>query len=190
MPGGKGAASAQEYYFFAGPKLLVVTENEAAMKQAISAALRKSATGLLADAIKQIPSQRHIYASFVLPATLTQQLQAQKAQLPLQAKAAGPLMDLTGVTMSMDVGETFTIDAALKFPDEAKAKAALNSFTALKGMFEVFVLPMLQDKPTADAMKSSMEKMKSEARGSELVVKFDVPKQAITTLQQMGGMPR
>lgn len=191
-PGGKaaGPASTQQVLFFAGPRLLVMAESEASMKRGLTAAMRSSPAGPLADAVKQVGGPKHVYFAFHLPPAAQEKLKSGVAMLGAQAKPAAPLLQFTAVSGSMEFGTDVVVDLALKYADDGRAKAAMTSFTALKGLAELFVLPMVTDPKAAEALKATFAGLTAEQRGADLGVKLQVASRLLeAAVPQMAGGP-
>jgi hypothetical protein len=197
MPGGKmgpggGFGAGQpttQVVFFAGPKLLVLTNDEASMKRGISAALGKGAkTGPLAEAMKQVGGPRHVAFAFTLPPGALEKMKGGIALLGPQAKPVEPLLQFTGGSGSMDFGANVLIELALQYPDATRAEAAMKSFTALKALAEAF-MAFAPDPKAAEAMKAGLAGLTAQQRGAELAVKLQVASQVLEGMVPAGGMP-
>jgi hypothetical protein len=186
-PGGKtGGMPKKQVVFFAGPNVLVLAEEEASMKRGLTAALRKSPTGPLADAVKQIGGPKQVYFALHLPPSAQEKLKSGLAMMGPQAKPAAPLLQFSAVSGSLDYGTNVVLDLALKYADDGRAKAAMTSFTALKGLAEIF-LP--QGGP-GEALKTALAGLSAEQRGAELAVKLQVASKLLEgALPQMPGGP-
>lgn len=174
--------------FFAGPKVLFMTTDEASMKKGLTMALRKSATGPLADAIKQVGGPRHLFGAFHLPPRALEDLKRTRAQMPPPMNLAGPMLDLTGGTMAMDFGDKLVVDANLKYADEARAKAAKGAFDTVKGTAALALLPMVPDKGAQDALRDALSNLNGQQSGSELAVKLQVASKALEGAIPQQGM--
>jgi hypothetical protein len=189
-----GPSQTQKAAFFAGPKVLVLADNEASIKLALSTASKKSVNGALSKAISQMDGSRHLYGAMTLPVEVQHQIRQGAQGLPPQAKAAAPLMEMTGGTLAMTLGPMHVFELTLTFPDEARAQKAKTAVDGLLGMAELFLLPMVQDKQAQIAIRDVLKNLVCEQRGTDLYVKIQVADKVLEAaippqFRQPGGFP-
>ena len=182
FPGAALFQGSEEARFMASRTVLVVTQNEAAMRRALTAAVRKNATGPLADAVKQAFGPRHLFGAVALPASVRASAKDQlKMVEPPFNEFVLSLVETTGGTIAMDFGEAMQMDLTVKYPDEQKAAAAKSSVD--KTLEAAGLLAAIGDNPMQELLKA----VKVEQRGADLLVNLTISRQTLEKLEKLGA---
>jgi hypothetical protein len=179
-----GLGVGERAVYFASNRVLVFAD-EKGVKEAISSAARKQATGPLADAVKEAGGKHLIVVGFALPGALKMQLRNAGMAIPAPFQGVRALFELNGGTVIMNQsGDIAQVEATLKYATADKTKDARTALDGLKGALAL-LLPGLEGqmkgvfkpedaKLLVDRLKEMLDNFSTEQKGVDLVVKFKI----------------